>query len=79
MISGYHWSSQLFDLLAASSSSDVHVLLRAKSAYYLFETAFRSDLRPCQVKGYAVSKISLDSCKRSLRQFKVAFAGSNLK
>ena len=74
--------NQLFDLLAASSSSDVPVLLRAKSAYYLFETDLRSGLRPPSTrigKSYAVSKISLASCKRGLKQFKVAFGGSSLE
>ena len=71
--------------LASSPSSDVPVLLRAKSSYYLFETGLRSHcgLRPRQLesrkKGYAVSKISLDSCKWGLKQFKVAFAGSSLE
>ena len=54
-----------------------------KSAYYLFETALRSGLRPQStrigVKSYAVSKISLDSCARGLKQFKVAFAESSLE
>ena len=44
---------------------------------------FRSGLRPQStrigVERYAVSKISMDSCARGLKQFKVAFAESSLE
>ena len=39
----------------------------------------RSPSARIQVKGYTVSKISLDSFKGGLKQFKVAFAGSSLR
>ena len=73
-----YWSSQLFDLLAASSSSDVPVLLRAKLAYYLLETALRSDLRPrlheSRKKDMQFQKLVWISVHVALKQFKVAFA-----
>ena len=55
----------------------------AKSARYLFETAlwsrFKAPSIRIQVKSYAVSKVSLDSCACGLKEFKVAFAESSLE
>ena len=50
----------------------------AKSAYFLKPLSGVVSIR-IQVKSYAVSQISLDSCKLGLKQFKVVFAGSSLE